>query len=119
MIIKLAIMIDKSFTNTLNKQEKSKYKSMKIGAVSLGGLLGGLNLGNLKNELKPEVGKIRRFVLEHNLANPRSGELVRKFHVTFPKAVTMAGIGAAAGSVLGLGAHLLNQKAKQLKQKSR
>ena len=117
MIIKLAI--EKHFEKTLSKEERGKYKAIKAGALAGGSLLGGLNLAEIKNELKPEVGRVRRFLIERNLANPRSGEMVRKFHATLPRALTMGSIGVAAGGVIGLGTHLLHQKAKQLKQKSR
>ena len=114
MIIKLAV--DKPFEKTLNKEDKAKYKALKAGAVAGGTLLGGKHIGHFYNDLKPNVGRVRRFIIGHNLANPRIEETVRKIRWTPGEAAKMAGIGMLAGGVLGLGTHLLHQKAKQLKQ---
>jgi hypothetical protein len=118
MIIKLAV-INRSFENTLNKQEKGNYKAMQIGAGIGGGLLGLSHAGHFYNDLKPEVGKVRRFLVQHSLANARPGEMMSKFNWTIPHAASMAAVGGMVGAVAGLGTHLLHQKAKQLKQKSR
>ena len=119
MIIKLAVVANTPFEHTLNKEERGKYKALKAGAVAGGSLLGGLHVGHFYNDLKPEVGRVRRFFIGHNLANPRSEEMVRKIRWTPGEGAKMAGIGMLAGGVLGLGSHLLHQKAKQLKQKPR
>ena len=93
MIIKLAT------------EEQKQFQAVKNGAVLVGTTLALKNLGHLENELKPDVGTVKRWMYKHKLMKPGLKDTVSKLRMTPIKALQMGAIGAVAGGVLGLGIH--------------
>jgi len=114
MIIKLAT---EDFEATLNRKEKSKYKAIKAGA-SIGGLgMAGKNLVSFHKELKPDVGRVKRFLVKNNIVIPKSHELITKRVLNPGKALKAGAIGVLAGGLVGLGMHEAKERIKKFSKK--
>jgi hypothetical protein len=117
MIIKLALVSSSNdYKDLLNKSDREKYKAIKAGAVFGGTSLAGKYLSKTENVLKPDLGRVRRFLIEKQLMAPRLKDQVTKRIFTPGEAAKMGAIGVAGGALVGLALHEANKKIKQFKE---
>jgi hypothetical protein len=115
MIIKLASIIPSDdYEQTLNTREKAKWKAMKAGAILSGGLLGSINFMKTNNELKPSVGRVKRFLHESGIRKAKLKDMIPVTRLTVGRGIQMGAAGALAGALAGYGLH---EGARKLYQK--
>ena len=105
MIIKLAI----------DTTKKESFKDVKRGATIGSGLLFGKNLVRFDKEINPQVGRVRRFLLNKQLIKPRLKDVVTKSHLTWGRAAKMGILGAIGGGLIGLGIHEGKKRIKKFR----